>query len=188
VTIDVDTDSAAAAGGRKGADLIRRTNGEAADAVARALRLRNLSGNIVVDFIRDGDREAGSALLGRLIAACADDPVPVEVLGFTRLGLVEVTRRRRTMSLPDMLTVRRGDGGVVRSPETLAYDALRRLHHAALATPGRPLTVRAQGDVVGLLRDRLKSAFEDTKTRVGVPVALTEDEAMPVGAVEVYSA
>jgi len=187
VTVDVDTDSAGSGNGKKGLDLIRQTNGEAADTLAWALRLRNLSGNIVVDFIRDGDKDAGRALLNRLIAACASDPVPVEIAGFTRLGLVEITRRRRAMSLPEALSDRRGGAGLLRSSETLAYDALRRLHHVAYGAPGRPLTVRARGDVIAILGDELKSALADTTTRAGVSVTMTPDETVPLGMVDVYA-
>lgn len=187
VTVDVDTDNAGSGGGKKGLDLIRQTNEEAADTLAWALRLRNLSGNIVVDFIRDGDKDAGRALLDRLAVACSNDPVPVEVAGFSRLGLVEITRRRRAMSLPEVLSGRRGATGVDRSPETLAYDALRQLHHVAYGAPGRPLTVRAHGDVIAMIGNELKFAMEDTTTRAGVSVTLTSDETAPPGMVDVYA-
>lgn len=192
VTVDVDTAGAIAGGGGKGSTLIQKTNEEAADALAWALRLRNLSGNIVVDFIRDGDRESGRALLERLTSACSHDPVPVDVAGFTRLGLVELTRRRRAPSLHDTLAEEAGRdsaaSGAVKSAETLAYEALRRLLHAAVATPGRPLTVRACPEVITLLQDRLNPALKDTRTRIGASVALAPDETAPRGMVDVYSA
>ncbi len=184
ITVDVDTAGAASRSGKKGKALIRETNEEAAVVLARELRLRNLSGNIVVDFIRDGDREAGRALLETLEQATSGDPVPVKVEGFTRLGMVEVQRRRRGRSLSDSLLVQ---GGADKTPETLAYEALRRLIHVSLATPGRELTVKAQPAVISLLSTPLKAALDDVKERAGVPVALEPDETMPQGLVDVYS-
>lgn len=192
ITVDVDTDSASRGNGGKGGDLVRRTNEEAADMLVHALRLRNLSGNIVVDFISNRDREAGRALLDRLNSASSNDPVPIEVAGFTRLGLVELTRRRRTMSLSDIL-MDRSEAFVTstdthKAAITLAYEALRRLHHAAAGKPGSPLTIRSNGDVIALFRGNLKSALEDATARVGVSVALEADDIMPRGIVDVYGA
>lgn len=188
VTVDVDTDRATIVSGKKGRELIRQTNREAADAVMHALRLRNLSGNIVVDFIRDGDREAGRALLARLVSVSLDDPVPVEVVGFTRLGFVELMRRRRAVSLSDTLADRSfGLPNILKSPETLAYDALRQLHHLACRTPGRPITVRAHGDVIAMLHGKLRTALDDTTTQTGVPVTLEVNERSERGVVDVYN-
>ncbi len=189
VTADVDTDSASNGGGGKGRDIIRQTNGEAADALMRALRLRNLSGNIVVDFIRDGDREVGRTLLDRLVSTSSDDPVPVEVAGFTRLGFVELTRRRRAASLSDILMDHSfGMPGTDKSPETLAYEALRQLHHLAYGTPGRPITIRAHRDVIAMFRGKLTSALCDATLRAGVSVVLEIDEARPRSVAGIFNA
>lgn len=191
VTVDVDTDRAGNRGS-KGGDLIRQTNEEAADALARALRLRNLSGNIVVDFIRNSDREAGRDLLDRLSEAVSRDSVPVEVAGFTRLGLVEITRRRRSVSLSDILADRKevgsGASAMNKSDETLAYEALRQLHHISLSAPGRPLIIRAKGEAIALLQGNLKIALEDAISRAGVSVKLESDDAMAPGSINVYAA
>lgn len=85
------------------------TNLEAARQVARQLRLRNLGGIVVVDFIDmrgPGDRER---LLAELTDAVAGDPVAVEVYGMTRLGLIEMTRARRGPPVPDLLASGGGD-------------------------------------------------------------------------------
>ena len=191
VTIDVDTDSAASSHAGKARDLIRHTNAEAADALMHALRLRNLSGLIVVDFICDGDRDAGRSLLEQLSAAASNDPYPIEVAGFTRSGLVEMTRRRRSTSLPDMLMDRTAsDSGSPdrgKSVETMAYDALRRLHHGALATPGKPLSICASADVIALLQGGLGAALREMKASVGVAVTLEIAPGMRHDMMDVYS-
>ena len=69
-------------------------NLEAAEEVARQLRMRNLSGMILVDFINMKSEENNKLLLKNLRQAVKDDPVPVQVLDMTRLGLVEITRKK----------------------------------------------------------------------------------------------
>lgn len=88
-------------GGERGNPLA--TNLDACVEIARQLRLRNVGGIVVVDFVnmaRAGDREA---VIQRLSSAVADDPVATHVYGMSRLGLVEVTRARRGPPLADLL-------------------------------------------------------------------------------------
>lgn len=79
------------------------TNLEAARQVARQLRLRNLGGIVVVDFIDMRGRGERERLLAELTDAVSGDPAAVEVYGMTRLGLVEMTRARRGPPVPDLL-------------------------------------------------------------------------------------
>lgn len=78
-------------------------NEEAALEIARQLRLRNLSGIIVVDFINLKGREANSRLLSVLRAACSRDTVPVQVVDMTALGLVEITRKKVSRPFSEQL-------------------------------------------------------------------------------------
>lgn len=186
-TVDVDTD--ASRGGGRGRDIIGKTNLEAAEALAGELRRRNLSGNIVVDFIRDRDRDAGKALLDGLTAFTSDDPVPVDILGFTRLGLVELVRRRRSASLADVLLDRStGVASILPSTETLAYRTLRHVLRAAHEAPGRKLEVRAHRSVIDLLQGNLRPALDAVYGRVGVEVRLTGDDAIAQDKLDVFSA
>ncbi|HRQ82237.1 MAG TPA: ribonuclease E/G, partial [Azospirillaceae bacterium] len=75
----------------------------AADELARQLRLRNLGGVVMADFIRLKARGDQEKLLARLRAAVADDPMQTDVYGLTRLGLAEMTRARRGRSLAETL-------------------------------------------------------------------------------------
>ena len=72
--------------------------------MARQLRLRNLGGIIVVDFLSMSRRADGERLLAALNAAVRDDPVQTEVYGLSRLGLVELTRARRGPALAELMT------------------------------------------------------------------------------------
>jgi Rne/Rng family ribonuclease len=97
--IDVDSAGDTAAMGREGAAW--GVNREAADEIARQLRLRAVGGAVVVDFLRLSKADARARLLTRFRKALADDPARCRLLGFTRLGLVELTRRRRGPSLSE---------------------------------------------------------------------------------------
>jgi ribonuclease E/ribonuclease G len=92
--IDVDS---AAAGGRQGRAPRRPVdvNLEAAPAIAQQLRLRNLAGAVVIDFVTMRSSYDRDKVQAALAAALADDPVPTQLYGFTRLGLFELTRARR---------------------------------------------------------------------------------------------
>jgi len=116
------------------------------------------------------------------------DPVPVEVMGFTRLGLVELVRRRRTRSLVDTMC----DGAVPassprRSAMTLGYDALRRVLRIASSEPARPIVIRAREDVISVLRGGLRHALSDVSDRAGVPIELTVDDGLSQDTVDVYT-
>ncbi len=76
-------------------------NLEAAEEIARQLRLRNLGGAVVVDFVTLKSGAERDQVLGRLAVALAADPTPSQVVGWTRLGMVELTRARRGASLAE---------------------------------------------------------------------------------------
>src|SRR5947209_12868714 len=100
-TIDVNTGGFV--GGRNFADTIFKTNLEAAHAIARQLRLRNLGGIIVLDFIDMENREHQDTVLAELRRALSGDRMKMTVNGFTQLGLVEMTRKRTRESLAHVL-------------------------------------------------------------------------------------
>jgi ribonuclease E/ribonuclease G len=74
-------------------------NLEAAEVVAQQLRLRNIGGAVLVDFINLRQAADRDRVLGRLALLLASDPAPTQVLGWTRLGLVEIARARRGITL-----------------------------------------------------------------------------------------
>jgi Rne/Rng family ribonuclease len=103
--VDVNTGrSVGDAYGRADAEpTMLKTNLEAAEAIARQLRLRNIGGIIVIDFIDIRDQRARERVVSALRASLAGDPAPTRVEPMSRLGLVEMTRRRRGPSLRAML-------------------------------------------------------------------------------------
>ncbi len=133
-TIDINT--GAFVGHRNLEETIFNTNVEATQAIARQLRLRNLGGIIIIDFIDMSDDEHRRRVLHSLETALNRDRVKTGIHGFSALGLVEMTRKRTRESLEHVLCGQcpacQGRGSV-RTVETVCYEIMReivRVHHA----------------------------------------------------------
>ncbi len=141
VTIDVNT------GGYLGGDnleeTVYRTNLEAAQAIPRQLRLRNLGGIIVIDFIDMSDPEHQRQVLRALEKACQADPARMRIEGFSSLGLVQMSRKRTRVSLVQQMCepCARCDGmGYVATAQTTCIEIFRAISQDAVSRcrPGRP--------------------------------------------------
>lgn len=121
-------------------ETILNANLEAADEIARQIRLRDLSGIIIVDFIDMGSEENQQKVLDRLQEAVSSDPVRTHVLGMTHLGLVEITRkrtRRRLSALLETTCPSCGGSGRVPNLETLTRRIrIAVMRHMEGAEPG----------------------------------------------------
>ncbi|RUO45387.1 ribonuclease G [Idiomarina aquatica] len=133
-TIDINT--GAFVGHRNLEETIFNTNIEATQAIARQLRLRNLGGIIIIDFIDMQNDEHKRRVLHSLEQALAKDRAKTSINGFTTLGLVEMTRKRTRESLEHVLCgecpVCRGRGSM-KTVETVCYEIMReivRVHKA----------------------------------------------------------
>ena len=142
-------------------------NREAVAAIARQLRLRNIGGQVVVDFVSAKDRKASYKLAAALKRAVADDPVPTHVFGVTPLGLVELTRERRGPSLAELMLER----GTAISPRAAALAALRRVLAEAASRPGlAPLLVVAPEIATALAA--CPEAVAEAERRLGRPLTI----------------
>lgn len=144
VAIDVNT--AGAAGRGRLRDTIAETNFEAAEEIARQIRLRNLSGRIVVDFISMRHAGERSELMDAFRNAVAGDRMPVRVAGMTTLGLVELTRRREREALDEALLAEK----LPERPEsrvTRAFAALREARRMAAGDPSAAPALTLPGAV-----------------------------------------
>ncbi|SDE38398.1 ribonuclease G [Bacillus wiedmannii] len=111
-------------------DTVLRTNEVAAEEIARQLRLRDIGGMILIDFINMKRREDKEKVRECLMAAMQNDRTYTRVLGFTELGILEMTRKRKKHSLRDVLLeecVPCKATGYVMSYETIAYELEREL-------------------------------------------------------------
>ena len=147
ITIDVNT------GGYLGAtrleDTVFRTNLEAAQAIPRQLRLRNLGGIIVIDFIDMSDEEHQRQVLRALEKACEADPARIHIEGFSSLGLVQMSRKRTRESLLQQVCEACAEcagQGVVKTPQTTCVEVFRAILQDARA---RCEQVRGYGEREG---------------------------------------
>lgn len=163
--IDVNTGSASG-GGREQTALM--TNEEAADEIAHQIRLRNLSGLLVVDFVSMRRRENQETVYRKVRRCVGEDPLRPHVVGFTKLGLLEMTRRRKGPSLSEIVS---GSLAVARkSPETVGLEALRGVLAEAQATPAPTYTIEASGDVVAVLKGALADTLKATEKQNGYAI------------------
>ena len=127
-TIDINT--GAFVGHRNLEETIFNTNIEATQAIARQLRLRNLGGIIIVDFIDMLDKDHQRRVLHSLDMAMSKDKVKYSISGFSSLGLVEMTRKRTRESLEHILcgecSVCMGRGNI-KTVETVCFEILREI-------------------------------------------------------------
>ena len=160
VSIDVNTGKFV--GASRPEDTVLKTNIEAAEEIARQLRLRDLGGIIVVDFI-DMDRpEHRHLVIETLEQALQRDRSRTKVVGLSELGLLQLTRKRTRLGIGAALTrecVACSGTGRTKTNETVAYDALFEVRRVASSFPTGDVTVRTHPDVARALRLALQTAF-----------------------------
>ncbi len=159
-TIDVNTGGFV--GARNFDDTIFKTNLEAAQAIARQLRLRNLGGIIIIDFIDMESQDHRDSVLEEFKRALARDHTKMSVSGFTQLGLVEMTRKRTRESLAHLLCepCPTCEGrGEVKTARTVCYEILRELLREARQFNAREYRVLAAPDVIDLFLDEESQAL-----------------------------
>src|SRR5438874_11154672 len=178
-TIDVNTGGFV--GGRNFADTIFKTNLEAAQAIARQLRLRNLGGIIIVDFIDMQREDHRESVLAEFRKQLVRDRVKTMSGGFSQLGLVEMTRKRTRESLAHMLCepcpICQGKG-TVRTPRTVAYDILREILREARQFNPREYRVIASPKVIELFLDEESQHLAGLSDFIGKPISLQSESAM----------
>ncbi len=144
----IDVNSGKMVRGQDAEEAALRVNLEAADRIARLLRLRDIGGIIVVDFIDMARADHREMLLARMREAAAHDRSPVTVEGITRLGLMEMTRRRGDDGLCGLMCAPCaccGGQGWLLSPEETARRALRDLRRKAISGQRGPFLIRCGG-------------------------------------------
>jgi len=172
-TVDVNT--GAFVGHRNLEETIFKTNLEAAQSIARQLRLRNLGGIIIIDFIDMSEDDHRAQVLRALEKSLEKDHSRTQVCDVSSLGLVEMTRKRTRESLEHVLCKAcptcEGKGSV-KSPETVCYEVFRDILREARQFDAKQLLVLAAQEVIDLLVDEESNSLAELEDFIGVPIKL----------------
>jgi len=172
-TVDVNTGSYVS--GHSLSDTIFKTNLEASQCIARQIRLRNLGGIIIIDFIDMDEDGQHTAVLKELQKAVAKDRARTGVHGFSALGLVEMTRKRTRESLAHILCEScpacQGSGEL-KTAQTICYEIFRELLRHARQFSAQEFRVLASQEVIDLLMDEESQNLANLSDFIGKPVSL----------------
>jgi ribonuclease G len=178
-TVDVNTGGFV--GARNFDDTIFKTNLEAAGAIARQLRLRNLGGIIIVDFIDMTREDHQQAVLAEFRKQLSRDRTKTTVSGFSQLGLVEMTRKRTRESLSRMLCepCPTCEGrGQIKTARSVCYDILREILREARQFAPKEFRVIASPAVVEMLLDEESVHLAGLSEFIGKPISLRAEAGM----------
>jgi ribonuclease G len=172
-TIDVNTGGFV--GSRNLEETIFRTNLEAAQSIARQLRLRNLGGIIIIDFIDMLQHDHRQQVLKLLEKTLEKDYAKTYVCDVSPLGLVEMTRKRTRESLEHILCQSCpscNGNGFIKTAETVCYEVFREILRAVRQFDARELLVLASQEVVDLMLDEESDSLAELQQFVGIPIRL----------------
>jgi ribonuclease G len=176
-TIDVNT--GAYLGSRNLEETAFRTNLEAAQAAARQLRLRNLGGIVIIDFIDMHDDEHKRQVLRTLEKALARDHAKTTVYEMSLLGLVEMTRKRTTESLARQLCEpcpACAGRGIVKTAETVGSEIFREITRAVRQFEAEKLLVLAAPKVVARMLEDESAAVAELEAFIGKSIRFQPEE------------
>jgi ribonuclease G len=178
-TVDVNTGGYV--GARNFEDTIFKTNLEAAQAIARQLRLRNLGGIIIADFIDMSRADHQEAVLAEFRKQLSRDRVKTMAAGFSSLGLLEMTRKRTRESLAHMLCEPcpscQGKG-IVKTARSVVYDILREILREARQFNPREFRVVAASSVIDFLLDEESQHLAGLSDFIAKPISLQVEPTM----------
>jgi ribonuclease G len=172
-TLDVNTGGYV--GGRNFDDTIFKTNLEAAQVIARQLRLRNLGGIIITDFIDMDNEVHRNAVFTEFKKALVPDRTRMTVNGFTHLGLVEMTRKRTRESLAHILceSCPTCQGrGQLKTAQTICYEILRELLRESRQFDAREFRVLASQKVIDIFLDEESQSLAMLEEFISKPISL----------------
>ncbi len=160
-------------------DTALRTNLEAADEVARQLRLRDLAGLIVVDFIDMEEGRNNRSVERRMKDALKNDRARIQIGRISHFGLLEMSRQRIRTGVLEGSTVmceHCAGAGMVRSTSSIALHVLRVLEDALIQDASRNVIVRARGTVALYILNQKRAHLADLEARFGATVTVEADE------------
>ncbi|MDE2150612.1 MAG: Rne/Rng family ribonuclease [Gammaproteobacteria bacterium] len=177
----IDINSAKATGGAGIEETALQTNLEAADEIARQLRLRDLGGLIVVDFIDMNSNKNQREVEKRLIDACAIDRARVQIGRLSRFGLLEMSRQRLRPSLGEHTQIpcpRCSGRGQIRSVESTALSVLRLIEEECMKDRTGRVIAQLPVDVATLLLNEKRAALAGLEALYNVVVTLVPNDTL----------
>lgn len=171
----VDVNSGKFVGKRNLEETITKLNIEACREIGKQIRLRNLGGVIVIDFIDMDQPVHREQVMKALAAAFEQDRARAQVLALSEFGLVEMTRKRTEDSIGHLLTEPCdycGGKGYNKSKLTICYEILRQLRRAARVAKGRSLEITCHPDVAELLQGSEKRALQEVAAKIDKSVTI----------------
>jgi ribonuclease G len=176
-TIDINTGGYV--GHRNLEETIYKTNLEATHTIARQLRLRNLGGIIIIDFIDMADEEHRRQVLRSLQRALERDHAKTSLTEISSLGLVEMTRKRTTESLERRLCIpcpNCAGRGTIKSTETVCLEIFREIMRSSRQFEASKLMVLASSKVVERILDEQSALVAELEELIGKPIRFQQED------------
>ena len=159
-------------------DTILKTNLEAAKEIIRQVRLRDLGGIIVLDFIDMEEKKNRQKVFQMVEQELRKDRAPSKTLQVSDFGLVIITRKRVKQSLERVLTEPCpycAGSAVIKSSSTICYEILSEVKKISGDLDGQSLVLRVNPDIARVLRDEERAVFKDLKQSLGREIAVRPD-------------
>jgi len=179
-TIDVNTGKFV--GYKNQEETVFRTNLEAAQMIARQLRLRNIGGIIIADFIDMEEEEHKQHVLNTLETYLNQDTTRSYVHGITQLGLVEITRKRTTENLQQMLSEQCDNCkglGLVKTVESVCYELFREIIRTVRQFQTGQIMVIASNALVDYIYDEQSDSLTELEEELGKRISLQPESSYP---------
>jgi ribonuclease E len=176
--VAIDVNSGRATRERNVEQTARKTNLEAADEVARQLRLRDLAGLVVIDFIDMDENRNNAAVERRMKEAMKADRARIQIGRISPLGLLELSRQRLRPSIHEasaQVCVRCGGSGYVRSTESTALRVLRAVEEEGIRARSRAVTVKVPAEVALYILNQKRDMIVDIEARYNFRVFIAVD-------------
>jgi Rne/Rng family ribonuclease len=189
VAIDVNTGKFVGKGSNRLEDTIVRTNAEAAKEIVRQMRLRDLGGIIVIDFIDMEERRNRDKVMAALEDALRADKAPSKVLRFNEFGLVAITRKRTKQALERMLSQPCPyctGSGMVKSVPTLCYEIQTEANKMAPELQSGTITLRVHPEIGKALKTRESSLIDELEQWTKKTVIIQADPTLHWEQYDIY--
>ncbi len=189
VAIDVNTGKFVGKGSTRLEDTIVKTNLEAVKEIVRQIRLRDLGGIIVIDFIDMEERKNRSKVMQALEEALRSDKAPSKVLSFNEFGLVAITRKRTKQALERMLTQPCpycSGSGMVKSIPTICYEIQLEARKMAPELDGSSITLRVHPEIAKALKTRESILVEELEQWTHKSVIIQSDPTLHWEQYDIY--